>query len=72
MNMAKTIKECGITREHTRGLYQNYLWLAELGEDYIRDAELARDTYCFVQNMLDIEEGLEQGYLTEVPTVSGG
>lgn len=60
----KTGKQCGITREHEVALYQNYIWLAEFGEQYKRDAELARDTYCFVQNILDIEEGIEQGYLT--------
>lgn len=60
----KTAQESGITREYEVALYQNYIWLAEFGEEYKRDAELARDTYCFVQNMLDIEEGIEQGYLT--------
>ena len=59
----KTAQESGITREHEVALYQNYIWLAEFGEEYKRDAELARDTYLFVQNMLDIEGGIEQGYL---------
>ncbi len=59
----KTVQECGITREHVNGLQQNYPWLAELGEEYKRDTELARDTYLFLQNMLDIEDGIEQGYL---------
>lgn len=63
--MEKTAKECGITREHVEAVHQNYYWLAELGGEYKRATELARDTYCFIQNMLDIEEGVEQGYLTE-------
>lgn len=56
----------GITRKHNEHLNQAYWWLAELGSEYAEQAEALRDIYYFLQNRMDIEEGIEQGYLEEV------
>lgn len=53
----------GITREHLEKLNAVYYWLAEAGEDYREQADILRDIYYFLQNMLDEEAGIEQGYL---------
>lgn len=53
----------GITREQVEGLYSVYGWLNEAGEEYAEQAQILRDIYCFLQNMLDVEAGIEQGFL---------
>lgn len=51
------------TRESIENLYQIYLWLAQVGDEYIEQAETVREMYLFCQNILDIEAGIKQGYL---------
>ncbi len=53
-----------LTREHLEKLYTVYWWLAEAGEEYIEQANIIRDIYYFCQNLLDVEEGITQGYLS--------
>lgn len=56
-------KETGMTWEKVNRLYQVYWWLMEAGDEYTEQAEILRDIYLFLQNMLDVEAGIEQGYL---------
>lgn len=56
-------KGAGITWEHAQRLYQVYWWLMEAGDEYTEQAEILRDIYLFLKNMLDVEAGIEQGYL---------
>lgn len=67
----KQVKTSGITRDHIGHIYQAYYWLAELGDEYAEQAEALRDIQYFLQNILDIEEGIEQGYLEGVPSTDG-
>ncbi len=50
------------TRKGVENLYQVYLWLAQCGDEYTEEAETLRNVYYFVQNILDIEAGIKQGY----------
>ena len=65
------VKTSGITQDHIGHIYQAYYWLAELGDEYAEQAEALRDIQYFLQNMLDVEEGIEQGYLEVEPSAAG-
>lgn len=53
----------GFTRKDLDNLNQAYWWLAELGEEYTEMAESLRDIYYSCEKILDVEAGIEQGYL---------
>lgn len=52
-----------LTREHIEHLNQAYWWLAELDEEYREQADALRDLVLYLENILDIEAGIKQGYL---------
>lgn len=58
-----TKAEAGITWEHAQRLYQVYWWLMEAGDEYTEQANILRDIYLFLKSLLDVEAGIEQGYL---------
>lgn len=52
-----------ITREQLDHLNVTYWQLAEAGDEYMEQSDALRDIYYFCQKLLDIEAGIEQGYL---------
>ena len=59
-----------LTRKHVEHLNQAYWWLFEFGEDYIEQAVALRDLVLYLGNILDIEAGIQQGYLDSEGTPS--
>lgn len=55
----------GITQKHIESLHQVWGWLAEAGDEYKEQAEILRDIRHILQKIVDIENGIEQGYLSE-------
>ena len=55
----------GLTREHIEHQWQAYWWLAEAGEAYNDQANALRDLAVYLENILDVEDGVKQGYLIE-------
>lgn len=64
-SMSIEVVKSGITREQVEGLHSVYGWLNEAEGEYQEQAEILRDIYCFLTNMLDVKAGIQQGYLTE-------
>ncbi|KKN41988.1 hypothetical protein LCGC14_0717920 [marine sediment metagenome] len=52
-----------LTRELLSEVDAVYWWLAECGEKYLDQSNAIRDIHSFCENILDIEEGIEQGFL---------
>ena len=52
-----------LTREMLEEVNQVYWWLAEYGEEYLDQSNAIRDIYLYCENILDVKEGIEQGFL---------
>lgn len=54
-----------LTREMLEEVNQVYWWLAEYGEEYLDQSNAIRDIHRYCENILDVKEGIEQGFLEQ-------
>ncbi len=54
-----------LTRELLEKVNAVYWWLAEAGEEYREQSNAIRDIHRFCENILDVKEGIEQGFLEQ-------
>lgn len=52
-----------LTRELLEEVDAVYWWLAECGEKYLDQSNAIRDIHRYCENILDVKEGIEQGFL---------
>ena len=52
-----------LTRELLVEVNAVYWWLAEAGAEYLDQSNAIRDIHRFCENLLDVKEGIEQGFL---------